>query len=130
MHRSPVAAALGMEVVEADEQRTTLRVVVRDDMLNGFGITHGGMVFTLADETFAIACNTTPDSQMVAQQCEIDYLRPTTVGEVLVATATTIHQGRSASIHDVVVTAHETFDAPGRPIAHFRGRSRTMLPRP
>ena len=57
MERDLASAALGM-VVEHDEPgRAVVSMRVRDDMTNGFHITHGGLVFALADTAFAIACN-------------------------------------------------------------------------
>ncbi|WP_299608644.1 hydroxyphenylacetyl-CoA thioesterase PaaI [uncultured Tateyamaria sp.] len=112
--------ALGMEIKHIAPGHATLTMPVRDDMLNGHGICHGGMIFTLADSAFAFACNTY-NMLTVAQQNQITYLTPGQPGELLTATATeTARQGRSGT-YDVTVTG-----ADNRQIALFRGLSRTI----
>ena len=78
--------ALGMEIVEVGPGRAVLRMTVRDDMVNGHAIGHGGLTFTLADSAFAFACNSY-DRRTVAAGAEIRFLAPTRLGDVLVATA-------------------------------------------
>ncbi|GGX40618.1 phenylacetic acid degradation protein PaaD [Tateyamaria omphalii] len=112
--------ALGMRIAHVSPGAATLTMQVRKHMLNGHGICHGGMIFTLADSAFAFACNTY-NKITVAQQNQITYLSPGKIDEVLTATATeTDRQGRSG-IYDVTVTG-----ADGRQIALFRGLSRTI----
>ena len=110
--------ALGMRIVHIAPVRRRLTMQVRKHMLNGHGICHGGMIFTLADSAFA--CNTY-NQITVAQQNQITYLAPGNADEVLTATAAeTARQGRSGT-YDVTVTG-----ADGRQIALFRGLSRTI----
>ena len=78
--------ALGMRVVEVSAGRAVLEMTVRADMVNGHGIGHGGLTFSLADSAFAFACNS-HNRRTVAQHCEITYLAPTRLGDVLTATA-------------------------------------------
>lgn len=78
--------ALGMCIVEVGPGTATLRMTVRDDMVNGHGIGHGGFTFSLADSAFAFACNSY-NRRTVAHRCEITYLAPTRLGDVLTATA-------------------------------------------
>ena len=119
MQRDLASAALGM-VVEHDEAGHAVEsMVVRDDMTNGFGITHGGLVFALADTAFAIACNE-DDRVTVAQGADITFLATTGVGQTLTATATRrVRNGRSG-LYDVTVA-----DESGGVVAEFRGRSFT-----
>lgn len=109
--------ALGMELVEVDRGRAVLRMTVRDDMVNGLGVGHGGLVFTLADSAMAFASNSF-NRQAVATQAEIDWLAPARAGMVLTATAQVRHQAGKAAISDV-----EVVDDEGRPVAMFRGRT-------
>lgn len=109
--------ALGMELVEVDRDRAVLRMEVRPDMLNGLGVGHGGLVFTLADSAMAYSSNAA-NLQSVATQAEIDWLAPVTAGMVLTATAIQRHQGGKAAITDV-----EVVDEEGHQIAMFRGRT-------
>ena len=57
MERDRFSQWLGIEVVEAEVGRSVLRMTVRDDMTNGFGTSHGGVMFSLADSAFAFAIN-------------------------------------------------------------------------
>jgi acyl-CoA thioesterase len=117
MANDRASAAMGM-VVELDEPgRSVVAMRVRDDMTNGFGITHGGLVFALADTAFAIACNE-DDRVTVAVGAEIDFVRSSVSGELLRATAERrVRQGRRG-VYDVTVA-----DEAGEVVALFRGRA-------
>lgn len=119
MQRDAASALLGM-VVEHDEPgRAVVSMRVREDMLNGFAITHGGLVFALADTAFAIACNE-DEKVTVAAGADITFLKSTHAGQTLIATAARrVISGRTG-LYDVTVT-DETGDA----VAEFRGRSIT-----
>ena len=119
MQRDRASAALGM-VVESDEPgEAVVSMLVRQDMTNGFEITHGGLVFALADTAFAIACN--EDEQVtVAAGADMTFLASTRAGQTLTATARRrVLSGRNG-LYDVTVT-----DESGQPVAEFRGRSIT-----
>ncbi|MFC9434278.1 hotdog fold thioesterase [Nocardia sp. NPDC057030] len=88
-------------------------------MLNGHRITHGGYVFTLADTTFALACNTHDDTA-VAARADIRFLRPTKLGDILIADAVERARYGRNGIYDVTVTTGDQV------IAEFRGDSRTI----
>lgn len=125
MPLSPMGETLGLEIVSVTPDAAEVHLRVHPAILNGFGITHGGAVFTLADEAFALACNGNPDAeQLVAQQCEVDYLRPTREGDLLVARAGVAHRGRTSGIYDVIVTT--TQDGQDKTVAIFRGRCRAL----
>ncbi len=119
MRQDRASAALGM-VVEHDEPgRAVVSMRVRDDMLNGFAITHGGLVFALADTAFALACNE-DERVTVAAGADITFLKSTTSGQTLTATAVRrIISGRTG-LYDVTVA-----DDTGETVAEFRGRSLT-----
>ena len=110
---------LGMEIVEVGPGRATLTMTVKPEMVNGARIAHGGFIFTLADSTFAFACNSHND-RAVAAQGNITFLRPGKLGDKLVATAREISRSGRSGIYDVRVTVGETV------IAEFRGHSRTI----
>ena len=74
--------ALGMRIASVSPGRAELTMIVRDDMLNGHAICHGGFIFLLADSTFAFACNSY-NRNTVAQGCSIEYLAPAHGGDVL-----------------------------------------------
>jgi len=108
--------ALGMELLHVACDRAELGMTVRDDMVNGHGICHGGLVFALADSAFAFACNSR-NRAAVAADCYIDFLRPGRQGDRLTATAALSHVGRSGGLCRVTVVNHH-----GKDVAHCRGR--------
>lgn len=119
MRNDRASAALGM-VVERDEPGlAVVSMRVREDMTNGFAITHGGFVFTLADTAFAIACNE-DERVTVAAGADITFLKSTTAGQTLTATAVRRTVSGRTGLYDVSVT-----DETGDVVAEFRGRSLT-----
>lgn len=121
----PVSAALGMRVVRAEPGRAVVRMTVRADMLNGFAVAHGGLVFALADTALALACNETDAVTLVAG-ADIAFLSPAREDDELEAVAERrTLEGRSG-IYDVRISA-----AGGRVVAELRGRTRvTGMPQP
>ena len=77
---------LGIEVIEIAPRRSSCRLTVREEMVNGFGVTHGGIAFSLADSAFAFACNT-HGMVTVSIENSITYPAPVAVGDVLTAVA-------------------------------------------
>lgn len=77
---------LGIEALEIAPRRSTLRMTVRAEMVNGFGVSHGGIVYSLADSALAFACNT-QGKITVAIENAISYPQPVVVGDVLTAVA-------------------------------------------
>ncbi len=114
--RDHVARALGMQLVDVGPGRALLRMPVRRDMVNGHGICHGGMIFTLADTAFAYACNS-GNQVTVASAAQIDFIAPAREGETLVAEAIERTAAGRSGVYDVTVHAD------GRMIALFRGKS-------
>lgn len=111
--------ALGMEILAVGPGTAQLSMVVREDMVNGHDIAHGGFIFSLADSAFAFACNAYGDVT-VAAQCAITYIRPARLGDRLIATAREISRTGRSGIYDIAVSAND------KTIAEFRGHSRTI----
>lgn len=114
---------LGAEVLIAEVGHAKLQMTVRAEMTNGFDIVHGGMIFTLADTCFAMACNDPGGPQgtiTVASGVDINFLKTAWLGDVLTAEATQVAQAGRSGVYDVVVSRGEDT------IAVFRGRSRTV----
>ena len=111
--------ALGMSIDAVGPGTATLRMTVRDDMVNGHAIGHGGLTFTLADSAFAFACNSY-NRRTVAAGAEIRFRAPTRAGDVLVATAVERERDGRDGTYDVTVSAGETV------VATFVGRSREI----
>ena len=94
---------------------------VRRHMVQGHGSCHGGVIFTLADSAFAFACNGR-NVTSVAQSCDIDFVAPAKLDDVLIAEAQERHLGGRSGVYDVTVTR----EADGAKIALFRGRSHAL----
>jgi acyl-CoA thioesterase len=119
--RDEAARALGIAIEEIGPGFARAAMTVRDDMVNGHGMSHGGLTFTLADTAFDYACNSHNHST-VAAAAEIQFLSPGRVGETLVAVARERTRDGRTGIYDVDVTER----ASGRLIARFRGRSQQI----
>lgn len=109
--------AMGIKLVSVAPGRAVMSMTVRDDMVNGHDICHGGFVFALADSTFAFACNSY-NRNTVAQGCSIEYVGPAHSGDVLTAVAEEKHQGGRTGVYDVTVS-NQNNDT----LAIFRGKS-------
>jgi acyl-CoA thioesterase len=120
MRRDRASALLGMIVERDDPGHAIVSMTLRDDMMNGHDITHGGLVFALADTAFAIACNDDVEVT-VAAGADITFLKATRAGQTLTATATRRSSRGRSGVYDVTVV-DETEDV----VAEFRGRSRTL----
>jgi len=94
---------LGIEVVEIREGYSKIRMTVREEMLNGFGIVHGGIAFSLADSAFAFACNNR-NNLSVALDTSINFTKAVQVGDILVAEAKEIHNGKSTGLYHIAIT--------------------------
>ena len=118
---------LGMRIVALGAGTARLEMTVRDDMLNGHEICHGGFITTLADSAFAFACNSR-NQLTVAAGLTIDFLAPVKRGEVLTADASEVSLRGRTGVYDIVVTNQD-----GTRVALVRGRSaslrgRTVMP--
>ena len=112
--------AWAIQIEEAREGYSRIRMKLRGDMLNGHGKAHGGMVYALADTAFAYACNSR-NVTTVAAQASIVFLDAGREGEVLVAEAREAALAGRSGVYNVSVRT----DA-GRPIAEFQGFSRSI----
>ena len=115
---------LGMRIVEVGPGTATLAMTVRDDMLNGHGICHGGLIATLADSAFAFACNS-HDELTVASGFGIDFVAPGCAGDVLTARCHEVSKAGRTGVYDTEVANQR-----GERIAVFRGRSHTIKGKP
>ena len=112
--------ALGMKIVAVSEGAAFLEMPVRDDMLNGFDLCHGGIVTTLADSAFAFACNSR-GRMTVAAGLDVELLAPARKGDLLTARAfEVVSQGRTG-VYDITVTNQR-----GETVALVRGRAHQL----
>lgn len=120
LSREGTGPSWGVTIDDAREGYACIRMKLRNDMLNGHRIGHGGMIFALADTAFAYACNSRNENT-VAQNASISFLAQAQPGDVLIAEAReTSRSGRSGVYHVSVRTSD------GRVIAEFTGLSRTI----
>ncbi|WP_341924454.1 hydroxyphenylacetyl-CoA thioesterase PaaI [Nocardioides psychrotolerans] len=111
---------LGIQVVAAGPGTATVTMRVRDDMVNGWGSCHGGLIATLADSAFAVACNSR-GTVTVAAGFDVTFLEPGRAGDELVATATEVALRGRSGVYDVSVARAQDDVV----VAIFRGRSRS-----
>jgi acyl-CoA thioesterase len=109
--------ALGIEVDVPSPGAAVATMRVREDMVNGVNICHGGLMFTLADTAFAFACNAY-DDLTVAASGTIEFLRPVNLDDELRAVAHEDYRGRRSGLYTV-----EVFNQKDQLVALFRGRS-------
>ena len=115
---------LGMTIVEVGPGRAVLSMPVRDCMVNGHDLCHGGLIATLADSAFAFACNSY-NELTVASGFAIDILAPGRLGDVLTARCSEVSKAGRTGVYDCIVTNQR-----GERVAVFRGRSYTMKGKP
>ena len=94
---------MGVEVLEVKEGYSKIKMTIRKEMVNGFGIVHGGLPFSLADSAFAFACNNR-NNLSVALDVTITFTKAVNIGDVLTAEAKEIHNGRSTGVYLITVT--------------------------
>ncbi|MBM3922181.1 MAG: hydroxyphenylacetyl-CoA thioesterase PaaI [Sphingomonadales bacterium] len=93
---------LGIEVLEVREGYSRIAMSIRPEMVNGFGIVHGGVSFSLADSAFAFACNNRNQLSM-ALDTSINFTHPVRVGDRLTAEALELHHGKSTGLYQISI---------------------------
>jgi acyl-CoA thioesterase len=106
---------MGVEVLEVKEGYSKIKMTIRKEMVNGFGIVHGGIPFSLADSAFAFACNNR-NNLSVALDVTITFTKAVNVGDILTAEATEVHNGRSTGVYLISV-----FNQKNEQVALFKG---------
>jgi acyl-CoA thioesterase len=94
---------LGIEVLDIKEGYSKIKMTVRNEMINGFGIVHGGIAFSLADSAFAFACNNR-NVLSVALDTAINFIKPVHVGDILTAEAKELHNGKSTGLYHISIS--------------------------
>ena len=106
---------LGIVVDEYSEGYCKLHYTITEDMLNGFGSVHGGIIFSGADSAFAFACNS-HSVLSVALDVHITFIRAGKTGDVLTVIAKEIHTGNKTSFYDITTT-----NGSGEIVSVFKG---------
>src|SRR5574343_900699 len=94
---------MGVEILEIREGYSKIKMRIRKEMVNGFGIVHGGIPFSLADSAFAFACNNR-NNLSVALDCAITFTKAINLEDELTAEAKEIHNGRSTGVYSIAIT--------------------------
>lgn len=115
--RDHATQGLGMRIESIGPGRAVMSMPVRQDMLNGHDMCHGGFMFLLADSAFAFACNSY-NANTVASACHIDFLAPARLGDVLEAEAIERSRSDRTGVYDITVRLRG-----GKTVALFRGKS-------
>jgi acyl-CoA thioesterase len=106
---------LGIKVLEVREGYSKIQMALREEMLNGFGVIHGGVAFSLADSAFAFACNNRNNLSM-ALDTSITFTKTMHPDDVLTAEAKELHNGRSTGLYHITITNQK-----GEAVAYFKG---------
>ena len=117
----PASRALGMALLELGPGHAVVAMTVRPNMVNGYAVCHGGLVASLADSAFALACNSR-GVPTVAAGFDVTFLEPAHEGDLLVATAEERALRGRSGLYDVTVRRDDEV------VAEFRGRSRAREP--
>ena len=106
---------LGIEIIEIKEGYSKIKMTIREEMVNGFGIIHGGIAFSLADSAFAFACNNR-NVLSVALDTSINFIKPVHVGDILTAEAKEMHNGKSTGLYQISIRNQKDHE-----VAVFKG---------
>lgn len=93
---------MGVKVIDVKEGYSKIGMTIRKEMVNGFGIVHGGIPFSLADSAFAFACNNR-NNLSVALDVTITFTKPVNIGDELIAEAKEFHNGKSTGVYIITV---------------------------
>jgi acyl-CoA thioesterase len=103
MNNDAFSQWLGIQIIEIKEGYSKIQMTLREEMLNGFGVIHGGIAFSLSDSAFAFACNNRNNLSM-ALDTSITFTKATMPGDVLTAEAKELHNGRSTGLYIITIT--------------------------
>ena len=106
---------LGITILEVKEGYSRIQMTVREEMINGFNIVHGGIAFSLADSAFAFACNNR-NNLSVALDTSINFTKALQVGDTITAEAKENHNGRSTGLYFITIINQNN-----EQVAHFKG---------
>lgn len=98
---------LGIELLVIKEGYSQIKMTVRTEMINGLGVVHGGIAFSFADSCFAFACNSR-NILSLALDTAINFIKPVFVGDILIAEAQEIHNGKSTGLYQITITNQHT----------------------
>lgn len=113
--QDPMSQWLGISILDVKEGYCKLQMTLRKEMMNGFNITHGGVLFSFADSALAFSCNNR-NNFSVAQDTSINFLKQSKAGDVIVAESREVHNGRSSGLYLITISNQQ-----GDQIGLFKG---------
>jgi acyl-CoA thioesterase len=128
MANDPASEWMDIRVLDREEGQATIQMTLRQEMLNGFGIAHGGMIFAFGDTAFALACNSAKadgSTMTLATGVDINFIRSARVGQTITAVASRRSLTGRSGIYDIQITSTSS-DGSQDVLAEMRGRSRTI----
>jgi acyl-CoA thioesterase len=115
LSNDPFSGWLGIQVMESEAGYCKLSMEVREEMANGFGVCHGGVIFSLADSTLAFASNSR-GSISLALENNINFIKKVSVGDTLTAESEELQNGRNFGVYKVRISNQNKVI-----VAEFRG---------
>jgi len=103
LNKDSFSSWLGIKILKAGEGYSKIQMEIRDEMINGLGIVHGGITFALADSAFAFACNSRNNAS-VALDTSITFTKASKLWDILTAEAKELHNGKSTGLYVVSIT--------------------------
>jgi acyl-CoA thioesterase len=107
---------LGIKILEVSEGFCKLQMIVRDEMMNGFNIAHGGIAYSIADSCLAFAANSY-GIQSVSIETSISHTKKVESGDILTATSKEINNSSKTALYYITITNQNNIE-----IAHFQGK--------
>jgi acyl-CoA thioesterase len=106
---------LGLNVESVKDGQARVSMTIKEDMLNGFAVVHGGVLFALADSAFAFACNSR-DNLSLALDAVVSFIKKASLGDVITAQVEEVHNGKTTGVYEVKLTNQKN-----ELVAQFRG---------
>lgn len=94
---------LGIEIIEISEGKAILQMTIRPEMVNGLGIAHGGITYSLSDTALAFASNSR-GRKAVSVETSISHTKPCKIGDKITATAKEESISNKIAIYSISVT--------------------------
>ena len=114
-HNDPFSQWMGIERLEEGPGRSVLRMSIRKEMLNGFGIAHGGITYSLADSALAFAANS-HGRMAVSVETSISHIERLREGDRITATAEEVSLSNKIAIYHITIRNREQ-----KVVALFKG---------
>ena len=106
---------LGIEIIKVNDGYCKLKMTVREEMLNGFHITHGGVSYSLADTALAFASNT-HGKKCISMETSISHTECAQEGDILIATTKELSRTEKTGLYLITITNQDK-----KNIAYFKG---------